>query len=169
MVSQAVEVPKRIPATPPVGFRIDLLPMVMGYENVDVIERLEKKLGLSESEAALLFTDTLRFLALSGLQDRSNRVPLVPPKTIDESWHHFLLFTEAYASFCSSRFGFFLHHQPSTSRTPLRGNGIITTIAMARAVFGDLSSNWSKNWSEEDAAGCEDCNCNTNCQVCYKN
>lgn len=151
------------------GFRYDRLAEVMEYENVDVVERLEKKLGLGHDDAELLFKDMLGFLALCGLRERHARVPLVPPKMIDEAWHHFLLFSEAYADFCSRFFGFFLHHQPSTSRTPLRGNGILTTIALADEIFGDKSKNWSKKWSESDTEDCEDCNCNTNCQVCYKN
>jgi hypothetical protein len=152
--------------------RYDWMPSVLAYRNEDLIERLEKKLKLSHDDASVLFNDLLRFLAMCGLRgDVYMATPLVPPKAIDEAWHHFLLFTEEYATFCEEYFGGFLHHKPSTSRTELRGSKIPETIALAKALFGETSKNWSKNWLYSDPAdsgGADDCGGSTNCQVCYR-
>jgi len=43
------------------------LPLVLSYTHEDLIERMEKKLDLSNEEATLLFKDMHRFLAICGL------------------------------------------------------------------------------------------------------
>jgi hypothetical protein len=150
-------------------FNYSALPDVMSYKNRDLVERLEKKLDLSHVDAELLFSDLLKFLALCGLQDRGiGNIDLVPPKMIDEAWHNFLLFSRDYDRFCHRYFGCFVHHQPSTSLSPLRGNRIPQTIALAAEVFGEsLSKNWSKHWLGNKSTN--DCDGGTtNCQACYK-
>ena len=138
---------------------------VIAYRNEDVVERLQRKMNLGREEADVLFTDLLKFLALCGVRRlHATEYSLVPPKNIDEAWHHFLLFTREYADFCMEFFGAFIHHQPSTSRTQLRGNRIPDAIALAEDVFGSVSSNWSSHWLES----AEECGGSTNCQVCYK-
>jgi hypothetical protein len=133
----------------------------LGYRNRDVVERLVKKLGLTTDAATLLFADTLKFLSLAAFNEGHG---LVPPKAIDDAWHHFLLFTKDYAEFCEEYFGTFLHHVPSTSRSEPRGDRIPDTIALAEKYFGPLSENWTSVWQRDDGQ----CSGTTNCQVCYK-
>ena len=133
----------------------------LSYKNHDVVERIEKKLRLSNEAATLLFNDTVKFLALAALEEGNG---LVPPKAIDEAWHHFLLFTYEYADFCENYFGTFLHHVPSTSRSQPRGNLIPDTVKLAETFFGPLSENWSSDWRPEHS----ECSGTTNCQVCYR-
>lgn len=137
---------------------------VLDYSNPDLVERIQKKLELPADQAEVLFKDLIKFLSLCAYRMDDSRAPLVPPKKIDEAWHNFLLFTEEYAGFCETFFGGFVHHQPSTSKTPLRGNRIADTIALAEMIYGDLSENWSTTW----LAGGADCSGTTNCQVCYR-
>ena len=35
---------------------------------------------------------------------------------IDEMWHNFILFTKLYHEYCFSKFGFFIHHNPTPKR-----------------------------------------------------
>lgn len=137
---------------------------VLDYSNPDLVERIQKKLELPADQAEILFKDLIKFLSLCAFRMDDSRAPLVPPKKIDEAWHHFLLFTEEYAAFCETFFGGFVHHQPSTRKTPLRGNRIADTIALAGMIYGDLSENWSTKWLAMDAQ----CGGTTNCQVCYR-
>lgn len=136
------------------------------YTNADLVERIQKKLELSSDQAELLFKDLIKFLSLCVYRMDNNRELLVPPKKIDEAWHNFLLFTEEYANFCETFFGSFIHHQPSTSKTALRGNRIADTITLAKMIYGDLSENWSTTWLANDDGGCG--GGTTNCQVCYR-
>ena len=137
----------------------------LDYSNLDLVERIQKKLELPADQAELLFKDLIKFLSLCAFRLDDNRAPLVPPKKIDEAWHHFLLFTQEYEVFCETFFGAFVHHQPSTSKTPLRGNRIADTINLAKLIYGELSENWSTTWLT-DVASCG--GGTTNCQVCYK-
>jgi hypothetical protein len=131
------------------------------YKNPDVVERLQKKLSLTNEAANLLFKDTLKFLSLAALEEGYG---LVPPQAIDAAWHHFILFTRDYSEFCDQYFGAFLHHVPSTSRTDPRGDRIPDTAALAEKFFGPLSENWASVWRPEDGQ----CSGTTNCQVCYR-
>lgn len=138
---------------------------VFDYANPDLVERMQKKLELPPDQAEVLFLDLIKFLSLCAYRIDGNSAALVPPKKIDEAWHNFLLFTEEYDFFCEEFFGTFIHHQPSTSKTALRGNRIVDTIILAKTIYGDLSNNWSTAWLS-DGTSCT--GGTTNCQVCYK-
>jgi hypothetical protein len=77
---------------------------------------LDKKLvrlgvAESEAEAALLFQEVKKYLALGELH-RGTRLPMFSTR-IDEAWHQFVLFTSAYAEFCARFLGRFVHHIPA--------------------------------------------------------
>ena len=68
---------------------------------------------MSENEAnAVSFDDTLKFLYLCGTSEESFEMT----EKIDVVWHHFILFTAAYADFCDKFFGKFIHHIPAEAR-----------------------------------------------------
>lgn len=132
---------------------------VLAYEHPGMIARLQDKERLTEEEARVLFQDMLRFLFLCGTQ---NQV-LSPSEAIDQAWHHFILFTQDYRKFCQQFFGKFIDHQPF-SRAERAVKQMARemrdrTLALATAVFGELSDNWS--YPQADAA---DCTPSTNCQ-----
>lgn len=132
---------------------------VLGYEHFGLVERLQKKEGLSSEKAEQLFRDMLRFLALCEQRDDSGKgVLLAPPEAIDTAWHHFILFTEDYEVFCMKFFGRFIHHRPATSRDVMPGNLAVQTYALARKIYGDLSTNWECSLTA-------DCSPSTNCQT----
>ena len=115
---------------------------LLAYENAELIARLQNELGIGRVEALALFDDTKRFLYLCGTMPP----PLTPPERIDECWHHFILFTQDYASFCQRYFGRFIHHLPKSPEDTARSDGgvVRTTLAHARTMFGDpLPANWN--------------------------
>jgi hypothetical protein len=114
---------------------------LLAYENAGLIARMQNKLGIGHAEALALFDDTKRFLYLCG----TVAPPLAPPERIDECWHHFILFTQDYASFCERYFGRFIHHLPKSPEDTARSDGSVmrTTLAHAGTRFGEpLSANW---------------------------
>lgn len=57
-----------------------------------------------------------RFMKLVLLEDG----PLAMiDRRVDELWHSLILFTPQYQQFCEQVMGFFVHHQPRTSITPV--------------------------------------------------
>src|SRR5262245_222157 len=137
---------------------------VLNYRFPPLIQRLQRKEGLTEAEAEEVFLDTLKFLFMCA----TSRTPLEPSPRIDAAWHHFILFTHAYSEFCDQHFGRFIHHVPNEAKvdstrspascsscsdcsgdsgrsieietTPVARSG---TREMAIAMFGTVSSNWS--------------------------
>lgn len=131
---------------------------VLMYEHFGLVERIEKKEGLSHMEAKVLFKDLLLFLAMCSIIDTGKpKVVLAPPAAIDNAWHHFILFTEDYAAFCDNYFGRFIHHRPATSRDVMPGDLAVKTRALAEKLYGELSLNWRCS-SEAD------CSPSTNCE-----
>ena len=85
---------------------------ISAYENPALIARLRRKEGMSENEAKAAMADTLKFLYLCGTSEEN----FVPTEKIDLVWHHFILFTAAYADLCDKYFGKFIHHVPVSTR-----------------------------------------------------
>jgi hypothetical protein len=78
---------------------------------------------VSIREAEDIFTETKRWLWLVGHAYTTPGAPtpltligLDALSAVDEMWHTFMLFSEAYAEFCENHFGFFIHHMPTTQQ-----------------------------------------------------
>ncbi len=122
---------------------------VMKYENPDVVERIEKELGVTPQQAKALFDDLKRFLWLAAVTPPTT----VPTPQIDEAWHRFVLYTKDYADFCNIYFGGFLHHAPQRlGEKRLEHADLFETIdAMHREFGGIPSDNW--HYAREEYAG----------------
>jgi len=66
---------------------------------------------------------------------------------VDAYWHTFVLFTEEYELFCRREMGFFVHHRPRTSRTPVPSSAIRNFVEAYKAKFGALAPLWSEELS----------------------
>lgn len=136
---------------------------LMEYRHQGLIERMQEKMSLAESEAQDLFRETKRFLFLCSISNER----LAPSTQIDECWHNFILFTKDYARFCTTFFGTFIHHAPKTRAERAVSDGSIKrrTTALARQIFGDeiFTMNWSYGPSGVNDFG--DCSGSTNCQA----
>lgn len=82
---------------------------------------------------------------------------------VDEVWHSFILFTEAYTKFCQSIFGHYIHHAPNTSRSPHLSRACVVNFTDAYThVFGPLPDIWESEALESTLASSaltmRDCN-----------
>lgn len=142
------------------------------YENAGVVERITIETGRTETEAVLLFKDTLRFLWVASVSDG----PVSPPKAIDEGWHSFLLFTKDYVAFCHEYLGRVVHHCPHTATMKKEPDfksraqkSRVRTFVVFRREFGDsLPANWKSSTSvcSADCDGSSDDSCDDSCEDC---
>jgi hypothetical protein len=96
------------------------LGQALRYRNRDVVETFAERFQLPAVEAGGLFDDTKRWLWLSAQPDAPPMHITTETRILDEVWHTFVLYTEAYAGFCQTRFGRFLHHEPTSPRAKRR-------------------------------------------------
>jgi len=52
------------------------------------------------------------------------RTVAMPSRVVDAAWHHFILYTHAYAEFCARAFGRFLHHTPTAAMADARAANV---------------------------------------------
>ena len=145
--------------------RIDVpLNRVMAYIHPGMIERLQDKLGITQQAAIDLFDDMKRFLYLCAVTPG----PLAPSQPIDEAWHHFILHTADYRSFCHQLFGRFIHHTPHTRAQRASSNNSAFR-RMRSAALDAFGTNLSENW-EFNAGICKSCKnpepCSNGCKDC---
>ena len=92
----------------------------LDYKNEDVIFRFTKIFNVTEEEALHIFEQTKKWLWLcSKSVTKEIDIFLFIDDSlliIDEMWHNFMLFSKDYNSYCFDKFGFFIHHQPTTKR-----------------------------------------------------
>ena len=90
----------------------------LNYKNDDVISRFNKIFNISEQQSLLLFEETKKWLWLcyKTMEPTSKTSDLIDYSMlmIDEMWHNFILFTKDYEEYCIDKFGFYLHHKPTS-------------------------------------------------------
>jgi hypothetical protein len=136
---------------------------VMAYEHPRLLTRLEEKVGMDASTARETFEDVKRFLYLCAIANE----PLAPTEQIDEVWHNFILYTQDYATFCQTHFGFPIQHVPWNNSEVADSDGSIVrrTRENAERVFGQsLSANWEYK-THPGSCGYGTCGASTNCQT----
>ena len=127
-----------------------------GYQHQVLLNKLQAELGITLTEAAVLFEDVKRFLALCV----STPQPLAPTKALDQGWHAFILFTNDYSSFCKQYCGHYVHHEPEDPLAPVKDYETVPrTRKLANIVFGDLSPNWSGPVASAEAVDCNPPSC----------
>lgn len=104
--------------------KIKSLPVVLAYQNDDIVYKFMENFDVSFEESTMLFNETKKWLWMCAItkmrQNKGEEVPVLtidePLIMLDEMWHTFVLFTKAYGQFCKEYFGFFIHHSPTTKR-----------------------------------------------------
>lgn len=76
---------------------------------------------MSFSSAKQLFNELDEFLT-NFFTSHKNAVPGL---LLDRAWHHFLLFTKAYNSYCFQKFGAFLHHNPADEEYNIQDDHVL--------------------------------------------
>jgi len=92
----------------------------LAYQNRDIVGAFCDRFEISEAESRALFDDTKRWLWLHTIPGCPRLVVTEPIYIIDEMWHNFVLHTKAYAEYCTTRLGRFIHHLPTAPRARLR-------------------------------------------------
>jgi len=69
--------------------------------------------NLTEAEFQLV-SDSLKQFFLIHLRSGQKLVSM-PSQVTDDLWHEFILYTQAYQTFCQKAFGHFLHHTPAAA------------------------------------------------------
>jgi hypothetical protein len=74
-----------------------------------LIGRIVKDEGIERSLAERIMNEAVGFLLLCAAEPDEK---YSPSRTVDVGWHTFILHTQAYAAFCESINGAFIHHEP---------------------------------------------------------
>lgn len=90
-------------------------------------------------ETAILEREFKRFLKL--VLRETGPLAMIN-RHVDEVWHLFILFTPQYRSFCKRIMGFFVDHQPLTSKTPVPIGAISNFVKAYRKHFGRIPRTW---------------------------
>lgn len=124
-------------------------------------QRIEllKDYDLSFMDEKLVNVDTLRGENLAVVDNEFRRfmeLVLCEPGPLamidiraDELWHTFILFTPQYKDFCDSVMGFFVHHQPRTSKTPVPSGAVTNFVNAYVKRFGALGDWWLQRLTPE--------------------
>jgi hypothetical protein len=104
-----------------------------------VYERFGNESKLSGENWSKIELEFKKFMKLT----LSEGAPLAMiDERVDELWHSFILFTPQYLKFCDDVMGFFVHHQPRTSATPVPEIAINNFVTAYTKCFGELDSLW---------------------------
>lgn len=92
------------------------------YENDNVTYGFIEKFNVSIEEARDIFLETKRWLWLCAFSFQKNHKNVFineDLRIIDQMWHTFILFTNAYKVFCDNFFGKYIHHAPTPYKVKL--------------------------------------------------
>jgi hypothetical protein len=76
----------------------------------EVMERFAKRNGISITDSIMIHDSLIVYLDAAAESKKS----LSPNKLQDEAWHSFMLHSKEYSAFCRERYGFFIHHVPTS-------------------------------------------------------
>jgi len=119
---------------------------VYAYDMCFVHEKIQNDKILSIDELPKIEEEFKKFFTLV-LQEESALAMI--DKRVDELWHSFILFTPQYKEFCDNIMGFFVHHQPRTSFTPVPINSIANFVSCYKKHFGELDPFWLETLDED--------------------
>jgi hypothetical protein len=111
------------------------------YDLFFVKEHMEAEGLLRGEDFAKIEHEFKRFLKL--ILSESGPLAVIDPR-VDQLWHSFILFTSQYEKFCNDVVGFFVHHQPRTSRTPVAESAVLNFVDAYKRRFGELDLFWTE-------------------------
>lgn len=90
-------------------------------QNFDMPQGLYRRLSKHHPTLTIadfqLVCDSLRQFFLIHLRSGRNLIAM-PSQVTDDLWHEFILYTQAYQTFCQKGFGKFFHHTPAAALSP---------------------------------------------------
>lgn len=102
--------------------KVCTLKEALNYQNEWIIYKFLESWDVSFEEAEGLFKEVLKWMWINALSKEERESGQDAPflfigggmAFLDEMWHCFILFTHDYHAYCSEKFGFYLHHSPTT-------------------------------------------------------
>ena len=104
-----------------------------------VRERIAAEGLLVDEDIDTIEFEFRRFLGL--IAESEGPLAVIDPR-VDAFWHTFILFTPQYSEFCASAYGFYVHHQPHTSATPVPAEALMNFVGAYRKRYGSLNEFW---------------------------
>ena len=116
------------------------------YDLSFVHEKIANENKLSGEDLTKIEQEFKRFLRL--VLSEGGPLAMID-RRVDELWHSFILFTPQYQQFCEQVMGFFVHHQPRTSKTPVPEGAIKNFVDAYKKQYGELDPFWLEQLSPE--------------------
>lgn len=116
-----------------------------------LVRRIVQENGIEQSLAVRIVDQALAFLYACA---QAPTMPLRPSKTVDIGWHMFLLHTRAYAEFCHTIAGRFLHHEPEEFTQPTSAKAMLAPTVNTMTLLGVVVD--AELWFQ-GAADCSQC------------
>ncbi|MEQ0233769.1 hypothetical protein [Klebsiella sp. CN_Kp109] len=123
---------------------VSSLEKILLYQNHDLLLKFRKEWDVTPEQADDIFTELKKFLWLaSTCQTECFNITVHEQfLVIDEMWHTFIQFTDAYKQFCEEHLGGFLHHFPATNDMIRKEIKHITSLGVS---FDDYQAERFKN------------------------
>src|SRR3989344_1575630 len=117
----------------------------------------------SQEEYQRAFVEFKKYVILDKLTGNSP-IGMASVK-VDELWHQLILFTKEYSKFCNEIQGYFLHHSPHTSQTPIgkRKEGHLNFVRSYKELFGEIPSIWNVKSDSDPCDACGPDSCGPDC------
>lgn len=136
------------------------LDKLLEYKNPAVLKLYVQNYPNNKLSAEEAFTETLKYLwlcrkhQLDLLTNEGNDdfpAQIFMPRSmreIDEMWHEFILFTQAYVDFCMTFFGEYMHHLPNIfDNAPLPRHVVESEIEkMIPYIYDNLGADTVCTW-----------------------
>jgi hypothetical protein len=97
-----------------------------------------------------------------------NKLMAMTSKSVDVVWHTFILFTKQYVEFCSKTFGYYIHHEPATSKYKIKEESKVNFLDAYKEHFGGIPIIWKNNVICQNVppGDCGDNDCGVAINVC---
>jgi len=123
---------------------------IMKYRNDAVVNIFRESFPMARDEAEEIFDDMKRLVWLVAehmARGERFRVNLLM-RIVDEMWHTFVYFTDAYAQFCQQYFGRFIPHRPTTAgeRAEILDTNEQLLVRPFRQATGALGLDVARRW-----------------------
>jgi hypothetical protein len=123
-----------------------------------LVRRIVQDDDIEQALAVRIVDQALAFLYACA---KAPNTPLRPSKTVDIGWHTFVLHTHAYAQFCDTVAGRFIHHEPEEFESPTRPRDTLAPTVNTMTVLGLVVD--AELWMQ----GSADCSqCHGGCTNC---
>jgi len=101
--------------------KIATMDEVLAYKNDQLVYEFMDQYDVDFDEANGIFKETKRWLWVCAYWQKDSLINKNVPNLVvtydllilDEMWHIFMLYSQAYTDFCNKYFGYYLHHLPT--------------------------------------------------------